>query len=667
MELFSSKTLTSLESARPSKVVDEENDETTTIPINSSSTAARTDSSTSALVSASSRDDKHQVAFSFAELGLSDWLCQTTTSLGYRRPTIVQSSCIPGILQGKDVMACAETGSGKTATFVLPMLQILAQDPFGIFAVILTPTRELAIQISDQISALGASLQVTTALVIGGMNMIQQGLQLSRRPHFVIATPGRLRAHLEGADPPNIRRAKFLVLDEADRLLALGFASELSVILQHINPRRQTLLFSATLTHTLEELQSLALRDGATLRHNSTVQTDGDGQVTISGGSHHGRQLPATLTQQYVVVPAKLKLCYLLLLLSKFFSPPPTDSSDDKKKSKKAAIGAPETQLTLADAIASKKTREELKAAASNKRPVLKNKKRKFRGSDSDFAFVEELLKKNQAAGGSNRLSQVIVFVESCSRCHELSLTIQELLRAAHRRGFVVSSSGEDNQQGEELTCVALHGMLTQSQRVQALQQFRDVTARILVATDVASRGLDMQAVDYVISYDLPRVAADYVHRAGRTARAGRRGTTTTMVTPHDIALLQGIEQACETRLSAREDIKITDTQPLLLPVAKAVQTVQLAILSSDFKEKEEKFKERKRQQKKSEQRQFGGAAAGDEPPATAEDDAEDPKPKKKKHRGVSEEAVQDKPLVSTDEQQAPKKKKSKNAKGDTV
>jgi superfamily II DNA/RNA helicase len=627
MELFSSSVLASAgkETKKLRETHDDDTTKTITIVPNEEITASN------ALVSASSRDNTHNVAFSFAELGVADWLCQTTTSLGYKRPSIVQSSCIPGILQGKDVMACAETGSGKTATFVLPMLQILAQDPYGIFGVILTPTRELALQIAEQISALGASLQVTTALVIGGMNMIQQSLQLSRRPHFVIATPGRLRAHLEGADPPNISRARFLVLDEADRLLALGFASELAVILRHINPRRQTLLFSATLTNTLEELQSLALRDGATLRHNSTIQqigNEGDGKSEVQQSHQHGRQLPATLTQQYVVVPAKLKLCFLVLLLSKFFAPSssPTDSASDapgmKKKLKESGGGVVPEVLTLSEAIASKKARDDPRYRShynkSNQpydagklhipRPQHQKGQSQSHFNGNNFAAIEQILKKNKStssssSGNSGRLSQIIIFVESCSRCHELSLTIQELLRQAHRRGFALEDSSQS-----ELCCVALHGMLTQSQRLQSLQAFRDVTARILIATDVASRGLDLQAVDLVISYDLPRVAADYVHRAGRTARAGRRGTSTTFVTPHDIALLQAIETACETRLVAREDLQLTDTQPLLLPVSKAVQTIQLAILSSDFQEKEERFKERKREQKKKEQRKFGSA-----------------------------------------------------------
>lgn len=590
MELFSSKT------SAPRRVVEDN-----VTKEQSAKVEGVDETQGNGLVSASSRGAT--TAYSFQELGLNEWLCKSTASLGYRRPTTVQAGCIPGILQGKDVMACAETGSGKTAAFVLPMLQILSEDPYGIFGVILTPTRELAQQISDQIVALGASLHVTTALVIGGVNMIHQGIALARRPHFVIATPGRLRHHLEGADPPSIRKCRFLVLDEADRLLALGFSSELSIILQHINPKRQTLLFSATLTQTLGELQSLALRDNA-LQHNSTHEVAGQSGF---------RQLPATLTQQYAVVPTKLKVCYLILVLSRFF-----------------AKSLPEGTMSLSDAVASKKATDkhdkEQQQQLRQKQKAAKNRF-KFSGKDREMEIIEQLVTRQKSGGKGGEIAQVIIFVESCHRCHELSLTLQELLRNASAKGFLADVPDVDN-----LGCVALHGMMTQQQRMQALQSFRDVTARILVATDVASRGLDLQAVALVISYDLPRVAADYVHRAGRTARAGRVGSTLTFVTPHDIALLQSIESSCNTRLEAFEDVKITDAQPLLLPVSKAMQTVQLAILASDFVEREEKFQERKKRQRDNHDKK---EEAGDE-------DVKDNKERhKKKARDIHSDPVE--------------------------
>ena len=153
----------------------------------------------------------------FAEIGVCEWLRTSVASMGFRYPTEIQRACIPAVLAGRDVIGCAETGSGKTAAFALPILHHLSEDPFGIFAVVLTPTRELGIQISEQFSSFGAPMNLRIALVIGGVNMTNQGLELSKRPHVVIATPGRLRHHLEGSDPPDLSRARYLVLDEAGK------------------------------------------------------------------------------------------------------------------------------------------------------------------------------------------------------------------------------------------------------------------------------------------------------------------------------------------------------------------------------------------------------------------------------------------------------------------
>lgn len=143
----------------------------------------------------------------------------------------MQTGCIPAILQGKDVIGCAPTGSGKTAAFALPILKKLSDDPFGIFAVVLTPTRELGIQIAEQFRALGSPISLRDCVVIGGMDMLTQSLALQKRPHVVIATPGRLADHLKGANPPALHSAPFLVLDEADRLLTSSFAGDLQIIM----------------------------------------------------------------------------------------------------------------------------------------------------------------------------------------------------------------------------------------------------------------------------------------------------------------------------------------------------------------------------------------------------------------------------------------------------
>ena len=235
---------------------------------------------------------------SWGELGLAPWVLKACRAMGFNRPTPVQARCIPAVLAGRDVLGCAETGSGKTAAFALPMLHKLSEDPYGIFGVVLTPTRELAIQIAEQFAALGAPLGLRHAVVIGGVGMVDQAVELAKRPHVVIATPGRLWDHLRGASPPDLSKARFLVLDEADRLFCEGFEEHLGAILRAMTaPRRQTLLFSATMTSSLEELKAL-----------TKVQP-------VLFDLTRARALPQSLLQQYLFMPAQVKTCYLVDLL----------------------------------------------------------------------------------------------------------------------------------------------------------------------------------------------------------------------------------------------------------------------------------------------------------------------------------------------------------------
>lgn len=205
---------------------------------------------------------------SFADLPIKQWLLAQCTTLGFKRPTPVQSACIPPIRAGRDCLASAKTGSGKTAAFALPIIDALSDDPYGIFALILTPTRELAQQIGEQFRAFGRPIGLRDCLVIGGQSMTDQASLLSDKPHIVVATPGRLADHMRSGTTSgaNWRRLRFLVLDEADRLLVKSFNEDLGVILRAIEPtttsnleasRRQTLLFSATLSETTKDLERL--------------------------------------------------------------------------------------------------------------------------------------------------------------------------------------------------------------------------------------------------------------------------------------------------------------------------------------------------------------------------------------------------------------------------
>ncbi|CAM9515395.1 unnamed protein product [Chrysoparadoxa australica] len=431
----------------------------------------------------------------FKSVGLCDWLLQSCTAMGFKRPTPVQKHCIPPILEGRDVIGCAETGSGKTAAFALPILHKLSKDPYGVYAVVLTPTRELAVQLSEQFGAFGALMGLRHVVVIGGMSMLEQGVELDSRPHIVIATPGRLRDHLQGPQPPYLNSCRFLVLDEADRLLSMGFESELRVITAALPKERQTLLFSATMTRNLEVTKALAL--------NRAVEYDLTKNATV----------PATLTEQYLFMPAPMKLCFLVQLL------------------------------------------------------------RVLGGS---VLWGEEAEHEDEDEGGPQGAQSVIVFVGSCKGCNELSETLLQL----------------------KFDCVCLHSMMTQPRRLAALGKFKSSLARIMVTTDVAGRGLDIPDVDLVVNYNMPRVATDYVHRVGRTARAGKRGTAVSLVSQYEVDLVHNVEEYTSNKLQLCEAVKEEEVLKIMNAVNKASRTAKVNMQEQGFDEQSEKVQERRKRDK---------------------------------------------------------------------
>lgn len=481
---------------------------------------------------------------SFQELGCCEWICNVTRAIGYREPTAIQKRCIPNLLARNDVLAGAETGSGKTASYILPLLQILSEDPYGIFAVILAPTRELAIQISDQISILGSAANVTVSLVVGGLNFVEQSQRLAQRPHFIVATPGRFRQQLETADPPNLKKIQFVVFDEADKLISTGFAEDLEVILQHMNPRRTTAFFSATITNSLKEISSFALKPNyASI--DFTVE----------------QKIPSQLTQQYILTPSKIKICYLIALLFRIFERNLTEKIND--------IEEIEENPLLAE---SKGKGSKLPRANNNNKTSSKNRKRQLDDKDP----IASLISSAKEEPSKLKKTTIIIFVDTCQRCHELSEILTKF----------------------SFPCVALHSLLSQSKRLSALSAFKSAQATILLATDVASRGLDIPDVNYVINFNLPKICSDYVHRVGRTSRAGRSGTAITLITQHDIHLLKKIEGYCETRISALSDITPRHVKGYLVPVAQVVRTVRLDFENSDLLEIQERKKLRKQVQR---------------------------------------------------------------------
>ncbi|KAL7963523.1 P-loop containing nucleoside triphosphate hydrolase protein [Trichoderma compactum] len=382
----------------------------------------------------------------FSALNVRPWLVQSLGNMAIRRPTGIQKGCIPEILKGRDCIGGSRTGSGKTVAFAVPVLQKWAEDPTAIFAVILTPTRELALQIYEQFKAISSPQSLKMILVTGGADMRAQAIALAQRPHVIVATPGRLADHIRTSGEDTIcglRRVRYVVLDEADRLLhAAGSGSMLPDVEECLSvlppaSERQTLLFTATITPEVRALKDLPQRPGKLPVFVCEVDT----QMLA---------IPATLSQKHVQIPITHKEHYLHVFL--------------------------------------------LTEANVNK--------------------------------------TVIIFCNRTSTAEYL----HHLLRLLDHR------------------VTSLHSKLPQRQRTDNLARFRASAARILVATDVAARGLDIQEVSLVINYDIPRDPDDYIHRVGRTARAGRKGEAVTLVGQRDVELVLAIEERVGRQMEAWEE-----------------------------------------------------------------------------------------------------------------
>lgn len=415
-----------------------------------------------------SNNDELSSTPTFADLGLSEWAVNTCLELGMKKPTEVQRYCIPKILAGNDVLGIAKTGTGKTAAFTLPILHRLAEDPYGVFALVVTPTRELAFQLAEQFRALGSSLHIRCTVIVGGMDMINQSKMLMQRPHVVITTPGRIKVLLENIpDIPSVfSRTKFLVLDEADRVLDVGFEEELRVIFKCLPKKRQTLLFSATMTDDLTTLLELSSNKAFFFE------------------AHKGLETVESLRQQYLVINKAVKDVYLQYILSKM---------------------------------------------------------------------------------GDMGVRSAIVFFSECRTCHQLALTLEEL----------------------DLEVVELNSMLSQSSRLAALHRFKSGQVPVLLATGVVERGLDIPMVDLVILYDIPRDPVEYVHRVGRTARAGRGGLVVSIVTGNEVKLLHGIEAKLGKQMEEFE-CKEKEVLAEITKVSKARRVAKMKMLDDGFEERVE-------------------------------------------------------------------------------
>ncbi|PKN24850.1 MAG: ATP-dependent RNA helicase RhlE [Deltaproteobacteria bacterium HGW-Deltaproteobacteria-22] len=360
---------------------------------------------------------------SFSSLGLRAELLQAITEEGYTVPTPVQSQTIPIVLSGKDVMAGAQTGTGKTAAFALPILQILSENrPLGrrprLRALVLTPTRELAAQVAESFKDYGRHLPLTTGLVFGGVGIGPQIEQLRRGVDVLVATPGRLLDHA-GQKTVDLSAVEILVLDEGDRMLDMGFVRDIRRIINLLPKLRRNLLFSATFPDEIRRLAEDMM--------NSPVRIDIERKT-----------LDADLVNQRV-------------------------------------------------------------------HPVDRDKKR---------AALSHLIR-------TEEWSQVLVFART--------------KHGANRLADLLTRDG--------LPAAAIHGNKSQGARTMALSDFKTGRARILVATDLASRGLDIEQLPCVVNYELPQVPEDYVHRIGRTGRAGKTGLAVSLVSIEEHGMLLDIEK----------------------------------------------------------------------------------------------------------------------------
>jgi ATP-dependent RNA helicase RhlE len=355
----------------------------------------------------------------FSQLGLEDAQVRSCESLGYTEPTPIQLQAIPVVLSGKDLIGCAETGTGKTAAFLLPIIQKISEKPRrGVRVLVLAPTRELAMQIHKNYGEFNRVKGNRATLVIGGANMRTQIADLRRGAAVVIATPGRL-LDLAERGAVSLSTVEFLVLDEADRMLDMGFLPAIRRILAMVPEKRQTLLFSATMSSDIEKLARTTMRQPALI------------EISTRGAA-------ASMVEQ---------IAY----------------------------------------------------------PVA---------TESKTALLLDLLERE-------RFERVLVFTRT--------------RRGAERLSHILSARDHSVNR--------IHSDRTQPQREAALRGFRDGQTRVLVATDIAARGLDVDAVSHVINYDVPSAPEDYVHRIGRTGRAGNAGRAITIVTPVDESSMRGIER----------------------------------------------------------------------------------------------------------------------------
>ncbi|RNC28583.1 MAG: DEAD-box ATP-dependent RNA helicase CshA [Candidatus Dichloromethanomonas elyunquensis] len=370
----------------------------------------------------------------FYELGLGDHLTKAITEMGFEETTPIQAETIPLALKGLDIIGQAQTGTGKTAAFGIPMIQRISSERDALKGLVITPTRELAIQVAEELNRIGQFKEVRALPIYGGQDIDRQIRALKNRPQIVVGTPGRLMDHMR-RKTIRLQQIEVVILDEADEMLSMGFIEDIENILLGVPSERQTLLFSATMARTIQDLAQRFMKEPVFI----SIKTK---EMTVP-----------QIEQYYVEVQEKQKFDVLCRMLD---------------------IHSP------------------------------------------DLAIVFSRTKRR----------------------------VDELFEGLSKRGY--SAEG-------------IHGDLTQARRDVVMRHFKEGLTEILVATDVAARGLDIGGVTHVYNFDIPQDPESYVHRIGRTGRAGKGGLAVTLVTPREIGHLRLIEQVAKRRIIRKPLPTLTD------------------------------------------------------------------------------------------------------------
>lgn len=373
--------------------------------------------------------DSKLLESNFSDIGVSPDILKILDKLSLTSPTPIQKQAIPVALKGTDIVGIAQTGTGKTFAFGIPIIQKLLSSSGQ--ALVLVPTRELALQVNESIKKLADRLNITTIVLIGGESISRQFFELKRRPRLIIATPGRLIDHLKRKSI-KLDQIKTLVLDEADMMLDMGFLPQIEEILRSVPKERQTMLFSATMPVLIANLATKYLK--------LPIRIEVAPQGTIV----------KNVTQEMIVLEAKDKMKYL-----------------------------------------------------------------------------EKIIKENEGS--------ILIFVRTRYGVKNIA---KKLISNGHK-------------------ATEIHSDLSQGQRKRALDSFKSGRSRIMVATDVAARGLDVKGIELVINYDLPDSSSDYVHRIGRTARAGKKGKAISLATPSQLKNIKAIEALIKMRFNIVEQAKL--------------------------------------------------------------------------------------------------------------